>query len=56
MNEDLQITQAAPGWWDIENLTDEELASLYNAISNAPLPDRRNLYKLKQKIEELPII
>lgn len=55
MNKELRVTQRAPGRWDIENLTDEELMAIREAIGMASLPASRNLQELKKQIGENPI-
>ncbi len=53
--EKLKVIQTTPGAWNIENLTDEELAAIRNATKSATLPDSRKLYHLQELLKELPI-
>ena len=49
MSNELRVTktQLSPNRWAIENLTDEELVAIREAIGTAVLPTARNLQHLK---------
>jgi hypothetical protein len=45
------LERSSLGTFSIVGITDEELALLGNAILNANLPDKRNLYNIKSQID-----
>lgn len=57
MSNELRVTktQLSPNRWAIENLTDEELVAIREAIGTAVLPTARNLQDLKSLLDDTPI-
>lgn len=57
MSNELKVTktQLNPNCWTIENLTDEELNAVREALGTASLPTARNLQDLKSLLDDTPI-